>query len=174
MQPNDPQAQRYPAPGHAAHGDQPAYGQTSPVPYGATSPAPYIQGSPVHGPTAASPYGQAPYASQYGQQAVPQGQTPPTPYGQAPYASPQYGQQPPPYTPTPPPYLQQTDAARVIKQQKGKRDVIFGVIWLMVGLLITGITMSSDSPVYIVAWGPMLYGLYKIVKGVIAISSNNG
>ena len=106
----------------------------------------------------------------YGQAWPPQGVAQPGPYGHQ--QPPPYAQQPPPYLQAPPPYLQQTDAARVVKLQKGRRDIAFGVVWLVAGLLITGITMGSSSPVYIVAWGPMLYGLYKIIKGTVAISAN--
>ena len=152
MQPNDSQAQPYPTSGQMAHGDQPAYGQTWP-PQGVAQPGPYGQQQPP-------PYAQQP--PPYAQQPPPYAQQP-GPYGQ---------QQPPPYLQAPPPYLQQTDAARVVKLQKGRRDIAFGVVWLVAGLVITGITMGSSSPVYIVAWGPMLYGLYKIIKGTVAISAN--
>jgi hypothetical protein len=116
----------------------------------------------------------------YGQTWPPQGQAPypPAPSGQTPAWPPHGGQQPspygqpPPYAQAPPPYLQRTDAAREASLQKGKRDIAFGVVWLLVGLLITFITMGSGASVYIVAWGPMLYGLYKIIKGVLATSAN--
>jgi hypothetical protein len=158
MQPNDPQAQPYPTSGQMGHPDQPPpYGQTwppqgqGPYPPAPSGPAPAW---PPHGGQQPSPSGPAPAWP-------PQGGPQPSPYGQ-----------PPPYAQAPPPYLQQTDAAREASQQKGKRDIAFGVVWLLAGLLITGITMGSGSSVYIVAWGPMLYGLYKIIKGVLAVSAN--
>jgi len=145
MQPNDP------------HGGPTWPAGQGQAPYGAPSPPPYGQQPAPHGQAAPAPYGQAPYGA-------------PPPYGQQ--AAPPYAQAPPPYAPAP--YLQQTDAAREAKQQKAKRDIAFGVVWLVVGLLITGVTMGSGSSVYIVAWGPMLYGIYKIIKGVMANSSNKG
>lgn len=93
------------------------------------------------------------------------------PAGQPPYAPPpQAG--PPPYAaaPAPAPYLAQTDAAREARERKGKRDIGFGVVWMVAGLLITGITMASNSSIVLVAWGPVLYGIYLIVRGAIAVS----
>jgi hypothetical protein len=115
---------------------------------------PYAQpaqgGQPVQG-------GQPPYAqpAQGGQ---------PVQGGQPPYAQPPYAQ--------PAPYLATTDAARAAKEQKGKRDIGFGIVWIVAGLLITGVTMASDSPIYVVAWGPIVWGIYQIVRGAIAVSRN--
>jgi hypothetical protein len=100
--------------------------------------------------------------------------------GQPPYAQPAQGQPPyaqlapPPYAqPAPPPYLATTDAARAVKERKGKRDIAFGVVWLAAGLLITGVTLAStESPIVVVAWGPVLWGLFQIVRGTIAVSRN--
>ncbi|WP_436528951.1 hypothetical protein [Actinoplanes sp. HUAS TT8] len=55
------------------------------------------------------------------------------------------------------------DAAR------GKKDITVGAIWFVVGGLITVVTMASDASVYIVAWGPMLYGAYRVIKGILAV-----
>ena len=47
----------------------------------------------------------------------------------------------------------------------------FGVAWFVAGLLITLITYSnasgSSGGVYVVAWGPMLYGAYRLISGYL-------
>jgi hypothetical protein len=74
--------------------------------------------------------------------------------------------------PNQPHYLQagQSEAAVRAATQKGQRDIAFGVVWLVIGFLITAITYSSDMPVYVVAWGPALYGIIKIIIGVVRLS----
>lgn len=52
---------------------------------------------------------------------------------------------------------------------RGKRDITVGAIWFAVGGLITLATMASDATVYVVAWGPMAYGVFRIIKGVLAV-----
>ena len=100
---------------------------------------------------------------------------PDAPAGQPPYAPPPQAAPPPyagqpPYAAAPAPYLAQTEAAREARERKGKRDIGFGVVWMTAGLLITGFTMASGSSVVLVAWGPVLYGIYLIIRGAIAVS----
>jgi hypothetical protein len=52
---------------------------------------------------------------------------------------------------------------------QGKRDIAVGGVWLGAGLVITLATMASGASAYIVAWGPMVYGLYRIIKGIVAV-----
>jgi hypothetical protein len=96
---------------------------------------------------------------------------PPVQGGQPPYVPPVQGGQPP-YGAPPAPYLTTTDAGREARERKGKRDIGFGVVWIVAGLLITVVTLASDSPVVVVAWGPVLYGLFLIIRGAIAVSRN--
>ncbi len=74
--------------------------------------------------------------------------------------------------PNQPHYLQvgQSQAAVTAATQKGQRDIAFGVVWLLIGVLVTAITYSSDMPVYVVAWGPALYGIIKIIIGMVRLS----
>jgi hypothetical protein len=89
---------------------------------------------------------------------------------------PHHSEQPPPnqppYAPNQPHYLQvgRSEAAVTATNQKAQRDIAFGVVWLVVGLLITGITYASAMPVYVVAFGPVLYGIFKIIRGAIALN----
>jgi len=78
-----------------------------------------------------------------------------------------------PADPTPPPapsavphYQSTTPEQREIWEKKGQRGVGFGIAWLVGGLLLTLVTYSSsEGAAYIVAWGPMVYGIYRIVSG---------
>ena len=81
--------------------------------------------------------------------------------------------EPPPYAAgagAPPPYAAVTDEQRAIWEKKGVRGLAFGALWLLAGLVITGYTYGQASAsefggVYIVAWGPMLYGVYRLISG---------
>lgn len=77
--------------------------------------------------------------------------------------------EPPPYA-APAPYRTVTTEQRRIWETKGRRAIAFGALWLVGGLLLTLITYTNASEsgyggVYVVAWGPMLYGIYRIVSG---------
>ncbi len=122
-------------------------------------PPPYAPPVPGGQPPYAAPVqgGQPPYAA-------------PVQGGQPPYAAPVPGGQPPYAAPAP--YLTTTDAGRDARERKGKRDIGFGVVWIAAGLLITGVTLVSDSPIVLFAWGPVLYGLFLVIRGAIAVSRN--
>jgi len=154
-QPPGPPYQQQPYGAPPPPGQQP-YQQ----PYGQQ---PYQQ-QPYANPQPQPPY-QQPYQQPYGQQ---------PPYGQQqPYATPQppqqppyaAGQQQPPYGAAP--YQQVSSDQRDIWETKGKRAIAFGAVWLVAGLLITIITYSAAAGggVYVVAWGPALYGIYRIFSG---------
>jgi hypothetical protein len=70
-----------------------------------------------------------------------------------------------------PHYQQVSDQQRRIWDAKGKRGMGFGAAWFLAGLLITLITYSNASGpsggVYVVAWGPMLYGAYRLISGYL-------
>jgi len=76
--------------------------------------------------------------------------------------------QQPPSEPSPDLYRAVSPEQRQIWERKGRRAVIFGVLWVSAGLLITLITYAraQGGGVYIVAWGPMLYGAYRFITGV--------
>ncbi|HEY8474282.1 MAG TPA: hypothetical protein VIL37_16825 [Natronosporangium sp.] len=105
--------------------------------------------------------------SQYQPQQYPPDSHPQPPAG--------YPQQPPPGGPPEPGdlpvYLQAavSPEAEQARANKGARDIGFGILWLVFGLCVTGWSIAYFEGVgYIVAWGPALYGIYKIIKGVLA------
>jgi hypothetical protein len=57
---------------------------------------------------------------------------------------------------------------RHVRETKGKRAIALGAIWFVAGLLITVVTyaQAQGGGVYFVAWGPMLYGVYRVVSGI--------
>jgi hypothetical protein len=56
--------------------------------------------------------------------------------------------------------------------RRGNRHLAMGTLWLVGGAFVTLATLLRDSHVYIVAWGPMVYGLYRIVVGGLTIRRN--
>lgn len=78
---------------------------------------------------------------------------------------------------TPPPWNPPSGdafAASIYEQErraKRSRDITFGAILLIVGIIITAATYDSASReggTYIVAWGPMVYGAIRLFKGLAA------
>jgi len=61
--------------------------------------------------------------------------------------------------PSPPPALEALG-------RRGQRQIIFGAVWLACGILLTLFTMAASSSVYIVAWGPMVWGVVQILSGI--------
>jgi hypothetical protein len=147
------------------HPDQPAYGQPA---YGQPAPIPApLQpqgGPPAYGQPASAP----PYPPPAGQQPQPYAQPPQ--YGQ----QPPHGQQPPPYAqPQQQPHymaVQQSSEAKGAMAKKGQRDIVFGLIWIGAGIAITAFTYVADIPVYVVAWGPMIYGGFLLIRGFINLA----
>ncbi len=85
---------------------------------------------------------------------------------------------PPPMTDEPSPYAASAPVApyqMVISEQrqiwvtKGSRSIGFGAMWVLVGLLITAISyraaIDHGGGAYLVAWAPILYGVYRIFSG---------
>lgn len=58
-------------------------------------------------------------------------------------------------------------APRVL-EMSGRRSIRSGAVSLVIGVVITVFTYAAAAGggVYIVAWGPMVYGLYRIVSGL--------
>lgn len=154
-------------------GAQPPYGASSPSPYGQQPHGQQAHGQQAYGdPQASQPYGQQPPGQpSYGQQPTSQPGYPQQPYGQQPYGQQPYGQQP--YgQPGSVGYAQMAQPARAgsALRDHGKRQMIIGAAWLGGGLVLTVATMASSSPVYIVAWGPMIWGVIQIIKGGINLA----
>ncbi|MBA3457129.1 MAG: hypothetical protein H0T42_28860 [Deltaproteobacteria bacterium] len=58
------------------------------------------------------------------------------------------------------------------KRSKAKADLVMGSLLLAGGLLISMLTHDSASQsggTYIVAWGPMLYGVIRLIRGLMGI-----
>jgi hypothetical protein len=169
---------------------------TTPPPYDPNTGLPYGQGQPPGSPYGQEPYGQPAYGQPgygqppYGQPSYGQPQ-PGAPYGQpqpgAPYGQepgsygPAYGQpQPGTYGPAQPGPFGQAGPMGLqglgnMARRRGIRLVITGSILFAIGLLITIFTLghaesSTGGGTYIVAWGPMAFGIIAIIRGLLAMS----
>lgn len=61
------------------------------------------------------------------------------------------------------------EAARAEQHASGSGDLVFGAILLVVGIAITGIThdaASREGGTYVIAYGPMIVGAIKIIRGL--------
>ncbi|MDL5158901.1 hypothetical protein [Actinomycetospora termitidis] len=49
-----------------------------------------------------------------------------------------------------------------------RRRLVVGAIWLILGVLVTVITYANAAGggIYVVAWGPMIFGVFRIVQGL--------
>jgi hypothetical protein len=69
-----------------------------------------------------------------------------------------------------------TAEQRRVLETHGKRLIGFGIAWFALGLIVTvfGYAAASDGGggVYVVAWGPMLYGVVTVVRGARLISKS--
>lgn len=76
----------------------------------------------------------------------------------------------------PAPYQTVHPEQRRIWETKGKRAIGFGVAWALGGLLLTIITYSnasgSSGGFYVIAWGPVLYGAFRIFHGCTLLKKN--
>ena len=54
------------------------------------------------------------------------------------------------------------------QKQKSNKDILYGALWCLGGLLLTWITYDAASKggTYIVAWGAILFGALQFLKGV--------
>ncbi|MFB9412894.1 hypothetical protein [Dactylosporangium matsuzakiense] len=57
--------------------------------------------------------------------------------------------------------------AEVKRGSQGQQELISGLLWMGGGIAITVITYVADIPVYVVAWGPIVYGVIKVIRGVV-------
>ncbi|MEV5710931.1 hypothetical protein, partial [Actinoallomurus sp. NPDC052274] len=130
--------------------------------------APY-QGAPQQGGGGfQAPYQNAPNQGPYQQN--PQYPNQPYPNAQQPYQSPpQNG----PYQNAPfqgSPYQGVDDGER----RRATRAIGIGAAFFVIGLLITVLTYShasgSGGGVYVVAWGPMLFGGIRMIIGLVLLA----
>jgi len=59
-----------------------------------------------------------------------------------------------PYSTGPAPYQAVSGRQRDIWRTKGKRSIAFGVLWIAFGLIFS------------IAYGPVIFGVYRLVVGV--------
>ncbi|MET7730082.1 hypothetical protein ABZT02_01775 [Streptomyces sp. NPDC005402] len=59
---------------------------------------------------------------------------------------------------------------------RGRRCVELGVVWFIGGLLVAVVTFGQvqGAGVYVVVWGPMLYGVHRMVSGLQLIKKSRG
>jgi hypothetical protein len=81
--------------------------------------------------------------------------------------------EPPPANVAPAPYQQDTAEQRDVVRAKNERGVVFGVLWILFGIVMTAISYSMTSAyggVYFLYWGAVAYGIYRIVRSRILLS----
>ena len=57
------------------------------------------------------------------------------------------------------------------KKERGRKDMIFGALWCLGGIIVTAITYSSASEsggTYIIAWGAIVFGAIQFFKGLFS------
>jgi hypothetical protein len=158
----------YGQPGYGQPGyDQPGYGPAQPgSPYGQPQPGPSYGRPP-------GSYGQEPWSSYDQPQPGVYGQPQPGAFG--PQQPGPFGpQQPGPFGPSQPGPIGLPGLAAMARR-RGVRQVITGSVLFAIGLLITVLTRghaesSAGGGTYIVAWGPMIFGIIAVVRGLLALS----
>ena len=50
--------------------------------------------------------------------------------------------------------------------RRGRRQIVFGVLWAIFGIGAPLWSLSIGASFYVVYWGPVLYGIISIVLGV--------
>ena len=77
-----------------------------------------------------------------------------------------------PYSSGPAPYQTVSGQQRDIWRSKGRRSIGFGVIWIAFGLVFSIISYqaASGGGVYFIAYGPVIYGVYRLVVGINLLS----
>jgi hypothetical protein len=62
-----------------------------------------------------------------------------------------------------------------IWRSKGKRSIDFGVVWIASGLIFSVISYraASGAGVYFFAYGPVVFGVYRLVLGISPLNKAN-
>lgn len=66
-------------------------------------------------------------------------------------------------------YFENHDDELLQEAKKASNNMMLqGVVWFILGLIITGITYSSadEGGTYYVLWGAMIFGVYKFLRGL--------
>lgn len=55
------------------------------------------------------------------------------------------------------------------KTERAKKDITYGAIWCVGGIIVTAVTYSAASGggTYVVAWGAILIGAIQLIKGLL-------
>jgi len=61
------------------------------------------------------------------------------------------------------------------KQEQGKKNMGFGALWCIGGLVVTAATYSaaSNGGHYVVAWGAVVFGAIQFLQGLFQYSSSS-
>jgi hypothetical protein len=73
------------------------------------------------------------------------------------------------------PYQGVSAEQRAICRAKGQRYIGFGIAWLAAGIIISVVTYAQAAQaggVYVIAYGPALYGVYRIIRGVLLLGKS--
>jgi hypothetical protein len=75
-----------------------------------------------------------------------------------------------------PAYLRAATSPDALDQlrRRGRRQIIFGVLWLVGGIAATLWSLSIGASFYVVYWGPVLYGLVSVVLGARKVAKSQG
>lgn len=60
--------------------------------------------------------------------------------------------------------------ARSLALDHGTGDILLGVGLIAVGLIVAAVTygQAADRGTYVVAWGPVVVGCYRLLRGLAA------
>jgi hypothetical protein len=64
------------------------------------------------------------------------------------------------------------EAERAQKRSRANGDIVFGIILLVIGIAITAFTYdgaSRQGGTYIVAYGPIVVGVIKLIRGIATL-----
>ncbi|GEM_PF-1058896 len=57
-------------------------------------------------------------------------------------------------------------AQRETKKEKANRDMLFGLLWLVGGIIVTYVSYLISFGGYIITWGAILFGAIQFLKGL--------
>lgn len=83
-----------------------------------------------------------------------------------------HGVQGGPYSQDVSPEQMMMEADRAQRRSRAQGDIIFGIILLVIGIAITAFTYDSASRqggTYIVAYGPIVVGVIKLIRGLATL-----
>lgn len=70
------------------------------------------------------------------------------------------------------PEQMQADAFKAERQAQARNDIVFGGILLVIGIGITAVThdhASREGGTYVVAYGPIVVGFIKLMRGFMRL-----